>query len=161
MSSVSRSRDDAIEISLFIFPRCFAGCIGLAAPDIALIKKRLTLKIAQLYDVVVDDEYMPDSGARKIRRGRRAERALTDYGNVCAAELFLPRVVDIWQTDLPVISIVLIHFSSPLFVHSKQGLIILRCVGVAKRAGVVDGDLNHRFSARGHCFSETAVAAIR
>lgn len=110
LSSVSRSRDDAIEISLFIFPRCSPGCIGLAAPDIALIKKRLTLKIAQLYDVVVDDEYMPDSGACKIRRSRRTERALPDYGNVCAAELFLPRVVDIWQTDLPVISIVLIHF---------------------------------------------------
>lgn len=53
---------------------------------------------------------MSDSGARKIRRSRRAERALTYYGNVCAAELFLPRVVDIWQTDLPVISVVLIHF---------------------------------------------------
>lgn len=103
----------------------------------------------------------PTPGACKIRRSRRTERALTDYGNVCAAELFLPRVVDIWQTDLPVISIVLIHFSLPLFVHPEQGLIILRCVGVAKRAGVVDGDLNHRFSARGHCFSETAVAAIR
>ena len=43
------------------FSEMLAGCIGLAAPDIALIKKRLTLKIAQLYDVVVDDEYMPDS----------------------------------------------------------------------------------------------------
>lgn len=30
-----------------------AGCIGLAAPDIALIKKRLTLKIAQLDDIIV------------------------------------------------------------------------------------------------------------
>lgn len=104
---------------------------------------------------------MSDSGARKIRRSRRAERALTYYGNVRTAELFLPCVIDIRQTDLPVISVILIHFSSPLFIHSEQGLIILRCVGVAKRAGVVDGDLNHSFSARGHRFSEAAVAVIR
>ena len=32
---------------------------------------------------------------------------------------------------------------------------------LATATGVVDGDLNHRFSARGQCFSETAVAAIR
>ena len=138
-----------------------AGCVGLTAPDIALLKKRLTLKVAQLDNVIVDDEYMSDSGARKIRRSRRAERALTYYGNVRTAELFLPCVIDIRQTDLPVISIVLIPFSSPLFVHPEQGLIILRCVGVAKRAGVVDGDLNHSFSARGHRFSEAAVAVIR
>ena len=43
-----------------------AGCVGLTAPDIALLKKRLTLKVAQLDNVIVDDEYMSDSGARKI-----------------------------------------------------------------------------------------------
>ena len=48
------------------FSEMLAGCIGLAAPDIALIKKRLTLKIAQLDDIIVDDEYMPDSGACKV-----------------------------------------------------------------------------------------------
>lgn len=30
-----------------------AGCVGLTAPDIVLLKKRLTLKVAQLDNVIV------------------------------------------------------------------------------------------------------------
>ena len=82
-----------------------SGEARLVHADLAAIEDRLSLEIAQLDSVTVDDREMADARPGQRRNNPCANPAGTDNRNPRSLEQKLPRAADLRQDDVPGVTV--------------------------------------------------------
>ena len=75
----------------------------LAHPDPILGVQDLTLKVAQVHGVEVDEPDGPHPGRRQVERRRRPQAARTDQQDAGVEKLLLPLLADLGEQQVPAV----------------------------------------------------------